>query len=135
MSILQSRKRGALAAVAVSGLSKAWTAYTPTVTAVAGTITTVSATGAYLIVGKVTFVDISITVTTNGTGSGHLIATLPNTPANNLHTFAGREVALTGKMLQGRVIAATGLRIFYYDGTYPGADGASIAISGIYEAA
>ncbi len=132
MSIIQSRKRADLAAVAVSGIAKAWTAYTPTITSGTGTLTTTSATGRSLVVGKLAFVQMRIVITTNGTGGGFISATLPNaTPAS--YILAGRENALTGKMLECHAASVANIAIFFYDGTYPGADGAVLLISGCYE--
>ncbi len=138
MSIIQSRKRAALAAVAVSGIAAAWTAYTPTITAGTGTFTSVSATGRYLAVGKVIFFQIAITITTNNTAATYVLATLPATAVTGIVSpVAGRENALTAKMLQGVIggVSTTTVAIQNYDGTYPGANGAILDISGCYEAA
>jgi hypothetical protein len=125
-----------LDSAASSGLASAWTAYTPTITAVAGTITTVSATGRYLQLGKIVFVQVKITITTNGSGATAVKASLPvacNT--SNLYIISGRENALVGKMLQGEISTASGIRICNYDNTYPGADGNVLIMTGVYEAA
>jgi len=115
----------------------AWTSYTPTVTAFAGTLTTVSATGRYKRVGKTVFFSIVITITTNGTGATAVIATLPVTAsANAINTaFVGREDAVTGKLLIGWAATTTQVFIQNYDGTYPGFDGAILGVSGSYESA
>jgi hypothetical protein len=42
---------------------------------------------------------------------------------------------LTGKLLNAFVNTTTICRALFYDGTYPGANGAVITVSGIYEAA
>jgi hypothetical protein len=110
-----------------------WTGYTPTITAGSGTFTSVSATGAYCTIGKVTFFTITVTITTNGTAAGYVQATLPNTVAT-LATVAGREDAATGAMVQAKLTNGTATaRIFKYDNNYPGVDGAIITISGQYE--
>ena len=52
--------------------------YTPTITASSGTFTTVSATGRYLIIGKLMLVEMKISITTIGhCCAALLIATLP----------------------------------------------------------
>jgi parallel beta-helix repeat protein len=126
----------ATAEVAIVGaLTKAdvWTAYTPTVSSTGGTITTASATGKYLIRGKTCFVELVVTVTTNGTGSGNVTATLPR-PAINQEVLVGRESGASGKELQG-MIASPVVNICNYDGSYPGANGASIHLNGSYQIA
>lgn len=137
MSILQTRRwqkaDADLTAVAASGLAAAWTAYTPTVAAGLGTLTTVSGTGRWLQIGKLTFVEVVITITANGTGSSYLTATLPVTAAAAA-VFAGREAAISGVMVQGTVAASSSsLVIINYAGAYPGASGAIITISGALE--
>lgn len=124
-----------LTAVAVSGLAGPWTAYTPTITAGSGTLTTVSATGRYLNMGKLTFVQVAITITTNGTAAGSVRATLPNTATAVGWMLTGRENGLTAKLLQGFIGpgSPTLITIVNYDNTYPGASGASIIVSGCYE--
>lgn len=108
------------------------TSYTPTVSAVSGTITAYSAAGSYLAVGSIMFVSISITVTTNGTGAVSLIVSAP-TVASQVGTFVGRENALSGDMCQGYIAAAGGVIIINkYNNTYPAADGAVIYLSGFY---
>lgn len=55
---------------------RAWTSYTPTVTAGSGTYTAISATGKYMVAFGVCHVQIVVTVTTKGTGT-YPIVTLP----------------------------------------------------------
>lgn len=77
-----------------------WTAYTPAVTASTGTFTTVSATGRYKrfgSAGKTILLQIDVTITTAGTATGILQATLPFTAAAFNFTGTAREHALTGK--------------------------------------
>lgn len=137
MTILQLRryqKRDAdLDAVAASGVAAAWTTYTPTVTAGVGTFTTVSATGRYLVIGKLTFGQVDITITTNGTAATFVGASLPNSSAA-IYSYSGREFSVTGKAVQAYTTGAL-LVIFNYDGTYPGGSGYRIRLAGCYEAA
>ena len=124
-------------ATAVDTAQAAWTAYTPTVEAGAGTFTDVSATGSYLVMGKTVFVRIRVTITTNGTAATYVSATLPvncaATPA--ICVLSGRAGGVSGYMLQGVVSFSTPtlVRIYNYDNTYPGADGEIIVVSGVYE--
>lgn len=114
-----------------------WVAYTPTITANAGTFTTVSATGRYLQRGLIVHVHITITITTNGTAATAILATLPiTTTANAGGMFIGKETALTGNAITGIVTpSSTSLAIQTYNGGYPGANGAVITIDGRYEIA
>lgn len=113
----------------------AWTTFTPTITAVSGTFTSVSATGRYRALGKSIEVSIDITITTNGTAAGGVIATLPFTAASGVrYTMVGSETATTGVLCQGRINASgTSVQIFKYDNTYPGGSGTVINLTGIYQ--
>jgi hypothetical protein len=114
---------------ALAAASVAWTSYTPSISAAAGTLTTVSATGKHKIIGKTTFIQITITITTNGSGAGHLIATLPNTVSGS-HPLVGRDT--TALMVSG-LANGTSVAISRYDAAYPGSSGAVIHIGGVYE--
>lgn len=112
------------------------TSYTPTVSAGSGTITTSSATGGYFQWGKLCFVQIAVTITTNGTGASWVIASLPAgiTAAAKRFIWAGRASAVSFKMLQGFVdVSATQVLIFNYDNTYPAANGEVLNVSGWIE--
>lgn len=135
MSIIQlrryQRRDADLTAVAASNVASAWTAYTPTVTAGSGAFTTASAVGKYLTIGKLTFVRIAVTITTNGTAATSVIASLPNTTSLSF-ILAGRETASTGKMLAG-IASGTTVTLLNYDNTYPGGSGFILLASGSYE--
>jgi len=77
-------------------------------------------------------VELDITITTNGTGSGALRSTLPSNAANFNSSLVGRS-ASTGKTL-GCIVPNNGstINIQNYDNTYPGADGAQVIVSGTY---
>lgn len=109
-------------------------AFVPVVTPAAGAIT---------LVGAHTFnyhrsdgwIDwtASIAITTNGTGAGNITITLPvASHANSRAIGAGREDNLTGKMLNVVSNGATA-SIFYYDNTYPGANGCLLNVGGRYQ--
>jgi len=110
----------------------AWTPYTPIVTAASGTLGTHSATGSYKTIGKTTHFRLSIAITANGTGSGFISASLPNTAVAE-HAVSGRENATTFRALAGRVDAGATVSFNYYDNTYPGANGTAFLLSGVYE--
>lgn len=103
---------------------------TPTVTSSTGTLTTVSATLNYTSYGDRVAFDALITLTTNGTGGGYLILPLPVTPAAS-QAGSGRIPTLALTLDVGINVNGTAL-IRLYDGTYPGADGRTYQISGVY---
>jgi hypothetical protein len=102
----------------------AWTSYTPTVTATAGTFTTVSASGKYTRVGKLCVTQFRVTITNNGTAAGQVLVTAPFTANNSFNTAfvgSGRETNAVGFSMTPRII--NGDSTFYLtkvDGTYPG---------------
>lgn len=77
---------------------RAWTSYTPTVTALTGTFTASTATGSYMVVFGICFFRVAVTITTVGTGVKPIF-TLPF-PALAGHTFdpmPALETAVNGK--------------------------------------
>lgn len=109
-----------------------WVSYTPTISSVAGAITTSSASGFYSQDNKTINFTVSITITTNGTGSGGLNITLPVASKNA--SVAYGTATLSGKMTQGSVAALNSTMVLHnYDGTYPASSGEVIKISGTYE--
>lgn len=118
-------------------LGSASTTWTPTITSTAGTITTVTGnTGRYYRSGKLVFFRLTATITTNGTGSGVVRATLPSlgNVAANYYFCTGREFGVSGKQLLGYMgSGSANCDIQNYDGTYPAANGAIIIVSGWYE--
>lgn len=119
------------------GYDHPWSTYTPTVSAGGGSFTTVSATGRYRKKGKTYYIQASVVITTNGGAGTDVRITLPNgiTPSGTF-VLAGQETQATGMMVGGRaVILSNLLRIAKYDGTYPGADGRTLVVSGVLEAA
>jgi len=108
-----------------------WTAYTPTVTANIGSITSYTSSGRYVVIGNLCTVIIKITITANGTGSSWLNCTLPNTVSASAKDSvgAGRETAVTGNMLQFIVYGGgTVAQIRTYNNNYPA--GTAYEISG-----
>jgi len=122
-------------------IGSTWNTYTPTVTPFSGTLTTVAnQAGRYRQIGKTVHLVVRCSITTNGTGAGGIIFTLPVTaktvsPAVVWHG-AGREDGLTGNMLQASIgSAGTTMGVLTYNNGYPGGNGAIIEVSITYEAA
>lgn len=116
-----------------------WLTWTPTVTSTAGTITTLGTVVArYFRRDWKVFFDIVIPITTNGTGSGTVRATLPFQSRNLVQSWTapGIETALSGVILRGLIAQnSSNLDIQKYDATYPGGDGVTLTINGWYEVA
>lgn len=114
----------------------AWTPWTPTVAPFSGSgLTTGTVTARYKQLGKTVRFYVSIPITAAGTGSVAVKFTLPFTPvATSPQVAQGREDALTGKGLVCKLNNATADGwITFYDGTYPGATGNQLDVSGTYE--
>ena len=115
----------------------AWTTFTPTVTATVGTLGSVTASGRYKQLGKTYFVSYNIIITTNGTGAGALLVSLPNFALSAVYSggIVGRESANTGKTCVGILLASSNnMLVFNYDNSYPASNGAQFYMGGIFEA-
>ena len=110
------------------------TTWTPTVTASSGTITSYTLNGAnYVRNGSVVHVNVDLTITNAGTGSGSLDVTLPFNNGSVIANGTGRENALTGYQLQCRVAASSGtMNIQTYSNTTTIATNAEIRVSMTY---
>lgn len=113
----------------------AWTTYTPTVTSASGTPTTVSATGRYRQRGKTIQLQITAALTTVGTASGAVRATIPVTPASNF--YVGSAIETTAGTLMGAALingtgAPTYVSIISSTTTY-WVNGKSVSIGITYE--
>jgi hypothetical protein len=110
--------------------------YTPTITAGSGTFTTVSASGRYTVFGKFVFIQITIVITTNGTAAGFVAASLPLFSVNAagiIYYLLGRGL-VSAKTISGGIGSnSNSCGIVNYDGTYPGASGETLTVSGFYE--
>lgn len=106
--------------------------YTPTVTVQAGALGSYTVTGSSKAIGDLVFFSVSIVVANNGTASGDVKFTLPYN-ATVAATFAGRETATSGKMLQG-FCAANSKIVVVRDvaNAYPIGSSGTIIISGCY---
>lgn len=83
-------------------------AWTPTITANVGTITSYTSSGKYTRIGNVVTVSALITITNAGTGAGALIvAGLPFPIGTFSCVGVGREDGLTGSLLQFKAQAST----------------------------
>ncbi len=116
------------------GMAGAWTSAAAAVAAQSGTLTTASATVRYKKFGRTVLISVSTAITTNGTGAGTVNVTLPFAAAANC-ALSGREFTATAKMLVGVLVTSGAtLSITNYDGTYPAVSGATLVLSGVYEA-
>lgn len=113
----------------------AWSTYTPAISFSSGSgLTTSSLFGKYKQVGKLTFVNISITVNAVGTAAGSLFVTLPfaSATANDFSSFSGADISTSNALSVWLTGTAATLTINKYDGTSPIA-AHSYAINGVYE--
>lgn len=75
---------------------------------------------------------VNVTITTNGTAAGYVAVPMPF-PAGETTGAAGVDSASTTSALTGFILGSN-LFIKKYDGTYPGANGRSLLMSGSYRA-
>ena len=115
----------------------AWAAYTPTLAASSGTLTSAAGAGRFWQNGKLVHFQAKITITTNGTAAGFITATLPvpgrATTSQALNGFHETNVEPLGVVVLSS--AVTLARIIGGGGEYPGANGVVLTIGGTYEAA
>lgn len=108
--------------------------WSPSVTAAAGTITTLGAvSGSYTKIGRTVKVWVIINITTNGTGAGNVIAAgLPFTPVAD-SDGTGRERNVTGNQLQAIITAGSAsLQLVTYNNLYPGGNGYRLTATAEY---
>lgn len=110
--------------------------WTPTVTSLAGAITTVgSVVGRYTRIGRLVSVNLSVAITTNGTGSSAIVlTTLPIAASTSISTYSGDGYnGSSGKSLVAAAESSNNkVYIRYYDATYPVGSGETIYISMTY---
>lgn len=108
--------------------------WTPTLSCGSGTLTTSSATGEYVKIGRQVTAHLRITITTNGTCASFLNATLPFTSAAGTgYVASGRETAV-GTSLAGYIfpsVTTVGITTTAAN-AYPAANGSVIVITAIY---
>jgi hypothetical protein len=113
----------------------AWSAYTPVLAPLSGSFTTVgSSFGRYIKRGKMCTVSLVCSITNIGTGSGGMTFTLPSGALSGATCVgAGRENAVTGKMLQVYTDGTALGLIYNYDNTTPFENGCQILATLTYE--
>lgn len=106
-----------------------WLTYSAQVSSATGTITTVgTVTSLYQVTGRTLNYVHDVTITTNGTGATSVRVSMPFSPAT-ASVFSGRERGITGDSLSATA-NGTNLDYRFFDGTYPGANGAIMAAGG-----
>lgn len=94
-----------------------------------GSITTKSATGHYIQLGRIIFFYARANVTTNGTGSGALKLGLPFPAVRGLGY--GEEMGKLGRVFSVEILASgSSAAVRTYDNLYPAVQGSIIDISG-----
>jgi hypothetical protein len=89
-------------------------------------------------IGKLVFVYIDITITTNGTGASSVVATLPvnaRIAESEHYILTGAERAVTGAALTADCSNSSSCNIVNYANGYPGGSGYHLILTGLYEAA
>ncbi len=105
---------------------------TPTITASSGTFTTVSGTCKYTKIGRMVFINASVTITTAGTAVDNIRFTLPFASGDN-SAGVGKEIQATGFQVAVDVgFGASVCEITKYDGTTMIANGRTIRFSLAY---
>jgi hypothetical protein len=110
-------------------------AWTPSVTAGSGTITTVgTVVGNYTRIGRLVTLFTSVTITNNGTGSGSIrISGIPFPVSASIPEYVGTgSNGSTAKTLNP-ILNGLQIYVFYYDGAYPVASGETLNISLTYQ--
>lgn len=102
--------------------------WTPTVASSVGTITSVTATGKYTKIGRQVTIEISLSVTNNGTGSDSIrIGSLPYAAESTAYTGAGFNTS-SGEASAVGFAATSTLVVYKYNATYPVTTGQGMAI-------
>jgi len=122
----------------VTWAGAAWSTWSPTVSSLTGTITSVGTVVArYKQLGKIVVFQISIPITNNGTGATGVLFTPPVTP----------NISITNQVISGFNIntsevcggywlnSSSAFLVIKYNATYPVASGQAVSMSGTYEAA
>jgi hypothetical protein len=105
--------------------------WTPTITASSGTITTASGSGRYTKIGRQISCQCEVTVTTNGTGAGQLLVSVPITNGGTTAIGIGRNSA--GNSLTAHLPASGGIAtVATYDFLYPVSSGVTLQFTLVY---
>jgi hypothetical protein len=110
----------------------AWTSYTPTLSAVAGSFTSATVSGSYKRIGKLCAVRFQVNITVNGTASVQILVTAPFTGAG-FATGTWREVQSLGTTGQVWLSTGTQFGLNNFDNTYAGANARIFQASIVYE--
>lgn len=108
--------------------------YTPTAASSAGTITAYTAVGSYTKVGRQVTATFTVAISNNGTGAGRIDVTLPflSTATYNF-TAGGIDSTSSAISFSGVIFPSTStVRLFKYDGTYPGGTGFTLNMTITY---
>jgi len=109
--------------------------WTPTVTPISGSFTSVTGAGRYLSIGKLVIWSATITFTTVNTGVGTRF-TLPVTAQSSVgHIGSGRERVTTGNALEVFLFSTSTAEVTTYNNGTSVANGYVYILSGMYEAA
>lgn len=107
--------------------------YTPVILATSGTITTAAGTVNYHRVGNRVWFDVSADITDNGTGSGSVTCSLP-WQTRQVTSAIGFTTGVAYKAVFAKLPSNSNyMQLNFYDGTYPGASGQTIFVSGSCE--
>ena len=116
-----------------------WQIYTSSLSAATGAFTSAVATGRYRLIDKTVQFQVTVRIVTNGSAANSVIVGLPLVStgvAFALYSVSGRGTAISGKGLSGHIPpGANTVAVMNFDGSYPGASGEVLAISGTYEVA
>jgi hypothetical protein len=127
-----------LTAAQMNSIGENAIAYTPTVSAISGTITSYTVAAKSQRVNKICIVQFQIAITNAGTASVGYKMTLPFTAVaayGNVAIGVARETALTGFMQQLTQNGTGEIAILRYDNAFPGGTGSNIQGTIIYEVA
>jgi len=127
-----------LTAAQMNSIGENAIAYTPTVAAISGTITSYTVAAKSQRVNKICIVQFQIAITNAGTAAVGYKMTLPFTAVaayGNVAIGVGRETALTGFMQQLTQNGTGEIAILRYDNAFPGGTGSNIQGTIIYEVA
>lgn len=112
---------GGVATLTGLAISGAGTAYTPSVQATTGAITTYVAAGHYWDLGEIVFIRVKVTITTKGSAAGPMLIQIPHTHSSSFRSvIAFSETSATGKSGIAQISpdsATMSLRL--YDSTTP----------------
>lgn len=114
-------------------LPQAWTNYTPTCSFQTGS-GTLSGTGRYQVIGKTVFFQVTVTITSAGTGGSSVVFTLPFTAAATATWWASGRDNNTGFFIGGTIGSGSGsVGYTKYDGSFLATASSPMTLTGFYE--